>query len=368
MIDEHRQTTNGRSRKRSSARNFMIYQRPDTGSLQQWADLVGDDSYTFDNWLPYFKKSVQFTPPNTTLRAPNATAEYNAAAFSSSGGPLQVSYTNYAGPFSSYMEGAFNEIGIETTQDFNSGNLLGTQYASSTIDPKNEKRSSSQTSFLEAAQGRSNLKVYQLTLAKKILFDSSKRVTGVKINTGATLSARREVIISAGAFQSPQLLMVSGIGPAATLKKYNIPVISDLSGVGQDMQDHVFFGPAYRVNVQTFTRLANDPLYVAAQAAFDYSIKKKGPLTNPVCDFLSWEKAPRDMISAEAASVLDSYPASWPDIEYLSGPGYIGNFQNLLLQQPKDGYQYVYSQFYYPLYGMIFPVSCKTKLQCSLYF
>lgn len=169
----------------------------------------------------------------------------------------------------------------------------------------------------------------------------SKRATGVRISSGATLSARREVIISAGAFQSPQLLMVSGIGPADTLVKYNIPLISDLSGVGRDMQDHVFFGPSYRVKVQTFTRLANDPLYLAKQIALDYPIMKRGPLTNPVCDFLGWEKVPRSLISAEARTVLDSYPDSWPDIEYLSGPGYIGDFQNLLLQQPKDGFQYM---------------------------
>lgn len=316
----------------------MIYQRPDTGSLQRWAEKVGDESYSFDQWLPYFKKSVTFTPPQST-RASNASAEYNAAAFTTSNGPLQVSYAKYAGPFSSYMEGGLNSIGIAPTQDFNSGNLLGAQYCSSTIDPEKQKRSSSQTSFLEAAKDRKNLKVYELTLAKKILFDSSKRATGVVIGAGITLSARREVIVSAGAFQSPQLLMVSGIGPAETLEKFNIPVISNLSGVGQGMEDHIFFGPSYRVNVQTVTRIANDPVYLAAQIALEYTVLKQGPMTNPVADFLGWEKAPRDLISPQAASVLDSYPASWPDIEYLSSPGYVGNFQNLFLQQPKDGYQ-----------------------------
>ena len=106
------------------------------------------------------------------------------------------------------------------------------------------------------------------------------------------------------------------------------------------MQDHIFFGPTYRYKVQTLTKLANDLLYVGAQFAFDYGLLKKGPLTNPVCDFLGWEKAPRNLISSEAAAVLDQYPASWPDIEYLSAPGYIGDFSNLFATQPKDGYQY----------------------------
>lgn len=84
----------------SSARNFMVYQRPTRGSLQQWATAVGDQSYTFDNFLQYFKKSVKFTPPGPA-RAANASAEYNTAAFDASAGPLEVSYANYAQPFSS---------------------------------------------------------------------------------------------------------------------------------------------------------------------------------------------------------------------------------------------------------------------------
>lgn len=317
----------------------MIYQRPDRGSLQLWADSIGDQSYTFDALLPYYKKSCTFTPPGPT-RAPNATTLYNPSAFSPTGGPLHVSYTNYAGPFSSWMHPALNEIGIPTTTDFNSGEVMGAQYCSSTIDPSTETRDSSQTSFLDAAVQRPNLKLYQSTLAQKILFSDDKRAVGVSI-PGATLSATEEVLLCAGAFQSPQLLMVSGVGPAALLTSLGIPVVADRPGVGQNLTDHIFFGPAYRVKVETFTRLANDPAYVASEYAVNYTLLKRGVLTNPVVDFLGWEKAPRDLISAAAAADLDShYPASWPEIEYLSAPGYVGNFQSLPLQQPKDGYQY----------------------------
>lgn len=82
-----------------SAKNFMIYQRPTVQSLQMWADNVGDDSYTWDNFLPYFKKSVQFTEPNTNTRAANASAGYNPDAFEATGGPLHVSFPNFAQPF-----------------------------------------------------------------------------------------------------------------------------------------------------------------------------------------------------------------------------------------------------------------------------
>ncbi|KAF4552256.1 GMC oxidoreductase-like protein 12 [Elsinoe fawcettii] len=328
----------------SSARNFMIYQRPDRGSMQQWADQVGDSSFTWDAMQPYFRKSAKLTPPNTTKRAANATTKFRAEAFDSAGTPLSVSYANYAGPFSSWIEKGFSAIGMPVAEDFNSGELNGHQYCSSTINPDKQQRDSSQTSFLQATTGRSNLKVYTGTTAKKIIFDSSKKATGIDVTTvgfsNYRLNARREIILSAGAFQSPQLLMVSGIGPASTLRQFNIPIIADRPGVGQNLTDHIFFGPSYRTVVETFTRLSNDLLYVGAQFAVPYTINKSGPLTNPVCDYLGWEKTPRSLLSPAAASALSSLPPSWPEIEYLSAPGYVGNFANLLTTQPKDGFQY----------------------------
>lgn len=238
----------------------MIYQRGTVGSYQRWADNVGDQSYTFENLLPYFKKSMQFTPPNLTKRAPNATAQYNPNSYSPTGGPGKVSYANYAQTFSSYMEGGLNSIGLPKQVGFEDGVLAGTAYCelgtrelasclgrvlmiitgASTIDPVNENRASSQETFLAAAmaEGRTNLQVYQLTMAKKILFDSNKKATGVQVAAAGALpfvlSASKEVIVSAGAFQSPQLLMVSGIGPTDQLGALGIPVIHANPNVGQN--------------------------------------------------------------------------------------------------------------------------------------
>jgi len=348
----------------------MIYQRGTKQSYKKWAEAVGDNSYTWDSFLPYFKKSVSFTPPNTVKRFANATASYDVSAFSkSNGGPLQVSYANYAQPFSTWMEPALHEAGVPPTLDFNSGSLMGSQYCSSTIRPDTQTRDSSQTSFLHEAAGRKNLKVYTLTLAKKIIFEiikdshERKRATAVVVETKPfgplfqfKLKARKEVIISAGAFQSPQLLMVSGIGPKAELEKHKIPVVVDRPGVGQGMQDHVFFGPTWRVKVQTLTRAANDLLWLAKEFLGPYSIKKEGLLTNPVCDYLGWEKTPRHLVSKKAAQVLDKkFPADWPEIEYLSAPGYVGDFGNLLKSQPKDGYMYATI-----LGGLVAPLSRGT--------
>ena len=144
------------------------------------------------------------------------------------------------------MQGGLNEIGLSTITDFNSGSLLGCHYCSTTIRPSDESRDSSQTSFLNQAaeQGLTNLKVFSLTMAKKINFDANKKATGVVVESNLlsyTLGVNKEVIVSAGAFQSPQLLMVSGVGPAAQLAQYDIPVVADRPGVGQNMQDQCKF-------------------------------------------------------------------------------------------------------------------------------
>lgn len=105
-------------------------------------------------------------------------------------------------------------------------------------------------------------------MAKKIIFDSNKKAIGVAVESGLssfTLTANMEVILSAGAFQSPQLLMVSGVGPKYQLDALGIPVVADRPGVGQNLQDHVFFGPSYRVKDTTATKVANDPLYLLSE-------------------------------------------------------------------------------------------------------
>ncbi|KAI1636398.1 choline dehydrogenase [Biscogniauxia mediterranea] len=319
----------------TSGRNLMMYQRPDEGSLQQWADMVGDQSYNFKNMLPYFQKSCKFTPPDTKLSS-HANVRYNPGAFVSSGGPLQISYPNNIRPFSTYLGSAFNEIGIPDAEDFNSGELRGSQFCTVTIDPSTAIRSSSQTAFLDTCQARPNIKIFRETLARKISFDK-QRVTGVHVDSGLFLRARKEVILCAGAFQSPQLLMVSGIGPAATLNDLDIPIIADRPGVGQNMTDHVMFGPSYRVKVETLPTVLSDPQKLAL-ALNDYFRNAQGPLASQGADYVAWEKVPKDLVSDEANYILSKQPASWPDLEYFASDSYFGHFSSPLFRSPEDGY------------------------------
>lgn len=291
--------------------------------MKLWADLVQDQRYTFDNVLPYFKRTVQFAPPNKRLRSRNVTVLFDGEAFDPHGQPLHVTYSNYGMPFSSWVKRGLEAVGIHETKDFNSGSLNGSQFSSSTIRSSDQTRSSSESAFFGSSSARTlfgRLKVYKSTLAKRILFDSQKRATGVRVRTGLltyTLSARREVILSAGAFQSPQLLMVSGIGPVDILEGHEIEVISNLPGVGQNLWDHIFFGPTYQVAVETFTKLATEPLFLIEQL-WKFGKIHSGMLTNPVTDYLAFEKFPKSLrssFSVKTEEELEWFPEDWPEIE-----------------------------------------------------
>ena len=322
----------------------MIYQRSTNDSYHMWADLVGDNSYQFEHLLPYFQKSICFTPPNMDARYVNSTPLYDLSVMGNCSGPLSVTYSNYAYQFASWATIGLQEMGIFPINGFESGSLLGQSYVMSTIDAKKMTRDSSETSFLREALGLPNYTVYPMTMAKKVTFGPGNTATGVDVDTlGARyhLAATKEVIVSAGVFGSPQLLMVSGIGPASVLNSLGISVLADRPGVGQNLQDHVYYGPAYRVKGTTISSIT-DPGY-AAEATRQYQQSTAGVLTNPGNDVLGWEKLPeplRSTLSPNARNTLDEYPADWPEVEYLAISAYLGYQNQSGGNDPKDGSQY----------------------------
>lgn len=328
--------------------------------MEMWAELVNDSSYLWDNVLPFFEKTVSYKPREQRRSYPPFRS--NESAFEETGQPLQVSYPRYAMPFSTSARDGFTAIGINETEGFNNGSLMGHQYIAMTIRPWDQTRSSSEAAFLRGYQRLPSLTVQENTMVKTILFNHRKRAIGVKARRrwafwdwDITLRAMREVIVSAGAFQSPQILMVSGIGPGEILKRHNIDVLVDLPGVGQNMWDHVFFGPSYPVNVTTFTRMTQSPVYFAEQLA-DYLLLKSGILTNPSTDYVAFEKLPlhsRTSLSVQNEYDLSWFPGDWPEIEvgnalkipldkaysfqYLAASAFVGNFSDPFAQQPKRG-------------------------------
>lgn len=323
------------------------------GSYDMWADLVGDDSYRYDEFLPYFMRHQNFTPPDSSNRFDNATPQYDDTVLGTDG-KLDVIFPSYANAFGTWVEKGLAALGMNPINGFQSGDLIGSSYSLATIEYESNTRASSETEFMrpELDKAAPNTLFYPNTLGKKVLFDDNKKATGVLVETDGfvyQLSATREVILSAGAFQSPQLLMVSGIGPRELLEEHDIDVLVDSPGVGQNMTDHVLFGSTYRVNVVTGSSLAyGDNMDIAIQEFKEGT----GPLVNPNVDMFGWEKVPRSnstnsgsgaALSGNETQILndlDWFSPDWPEVEYIAPGGYFGYATNFAKGNPTDGYNY----------------------------
>lgn len=323
----------------------MAYQMGTTDSYNQWADAVGDNSYQLSQFDPYFKKSINFQSPRMTLRSSNSTPTYDKSSVSGTSGPLALSYPNYAQAFATWAVKGLQELGMAKIPGFLSGKLLGQSYVMTTIDSTTGIRSTSEA-FLQAALSYPEHTAYHRTMAKKVLFDSSKKATGVNVETGGleyTLTAAKEVIVSGGFIGSPQLLQASGVGPADLLSKLNIPLIAARPGVGQGMQDHLYYTVSYRVNAPTLSKLYADPAYAASQASA-FASNGGGMYSNPVTEVIGWEKVPEPVRSASYShttrSVLATYPADWPEVEYISASGFVGYQNSTPSPLGADGHNY----------------------------
>ena len=295
--------------------------------------------------MPYFQEGIQYTPPDDEVFTDIVATPDSPLAFGRGTGPLQVSYDNTNDAFTSLAQRALQNSGMINTAGFNMGELMGSSSMTFTIDPTNAHRSSSESSFLQAALKNTTLKVYKRTMAEKIQFSGNNVASGVTVTTNGgipyTLSATKEVIVSAGAFQSPQLLMVSGIGPRAILENLNIPVLKDLPGVGQNLWDSPYWGSSFRVNVETASTLQNDPKALAA-ATKAYA-QAKGPLAVSSGGVFGWEKFPesyRQNFSAATQKALAAFPADWPELEWLPVSAFLGTQANHQNADPLDGYNY----------------------------
>jgi choline dehydrogenase-like flavoprotein len=217
----------------SSAINAMVYIRGHRSDYDGWASL-GNHGWGYDDVLPYFKKSEN----NDSIRD----------SYHGVGGPLNVTDLRTSNPFQDHFLEAARQLQIPLTDDFNGSDQLGLGVYQ--VTQKNGERWSAARAYIEPNLSRANLKVITGAQARKVTF-AGKRATGVEFGRDGkieTIGAKREVILSSGAFQSPQLLMLSGIGHAPHLKRLGIEVVHHSPGVGQNLQDHIDFAFSYRSN------------------------------------------------------------------------------------------------------------------------
>ncbi|KZL03337.1 MULTISPECIES: GMC family oxidoreductase N-terminal domain-containing protein [unclassified Pseudovibrio] len=222
----------------SSAINAQLYIRGQKQDYDGWVEQ-GAKGWSFDDVLPYFKKSE--------------CNQRGESGMHGADGPLHVSGQRSPLPISHAFLAAAEGRQIKRNNDFNSGDQEGVglyQVTQFHEDNKKGERCSAAAAYLHPVMDRPNLTVITHARSTQVLFEGKKAV-GVEYSQKgklATVKAGREVIASAGAFQSPQLLMLSGIGPADELAKHNIPVLHDLPGVGKNLQDHLDYTISYRSN------------------------------------------------------------------------------------------------------------------------
>lgn len=301
----------GKSLGGSSAINAMLYVRGNPADYDEWADL-GADGWDWASVLPYFLKSegnVQGGPHHNTT------------------GPLQVGIQRQPLALSQAFVQAATENQIPANPDFNGDSQYGaglyqvTQFHSG---PRKGERCSAAAAYLHPALSRPNLTVMTGTRARRILLDGT-RATGLLVAQGGretTLSARCEVILSLGAFGSPQLLMLSGIGPEDELRAHGITPRHALPGVGQNLQDHLDHVIAYHSLRSDVVGLGPAGLARLAKAALKWRKTGEGLFASPM---------------AEAGAFLFSEPGqSRPDLQLHLTVGIVD--QHLRKIHLADGY------------------------------
>ncbi|KAJ4360912.1 uncharacterized protein N0V89_001481 [Didymosphaeria variabile] len=299
----------------STAVNLMAYHRSTKGAYNRWAALVGDDSYRFSNFLPWMRKAVNFTPANTRVRAKNATVpKASPESYDSPGGPIDITFANWANPVSSYAKAGWKDLGLSQLQDVTSGALIGNQYVPMTERATDQSRCSARAFFDQAENsGRQNLYLFTKSTAQRVNFDSRNRAVSVTVETNQEtfeIKARKEVILAAGALHTPQLLLLSGIGPQDTLNRFNISVVKNLPGVGQNLIDHPNFLVAYEAFATTASSML-DPGF-ASSAITEYDKYHTGVLTHSMADHFAWGKLSKDEVSEQTVNELSELPQDWP--------------------------------------------------------
>lgn len=286
----------------SSSINAMVYIRGNRRDYDHWRAL-GNEGWGYVDVLPYFKKSEN--------------EERGASEYHGAGGPLNVTDHRTLNSLSHAFVEAGVEAGLSRTQDFNGAEQDGVGFYQ--VTQREGMRHSAAVGYVHPILGRPNFTLQTNALVTNVLFEGTRAVGVAYVQDGEQrqVKASREVILSGGAINSPQLLMLSGVGPKEHLKELGIPVIADLPGVGQNLQDH----PAIVVLYSS-----TQPISLAhAQEADnlqDFIENKRGPLTSNVAEGGAFVRTRADV--------------PMPDLQYHFAPVYYLNHGFTVLE--GDGY------------------------------
>jgi len=277
-----------------SSVNSMVYIRGQAEDYDDWAQM-GCAGWSYEDVLPIFRDQEN----NRVLDD----------RFHGTQGPLGVSGPGHEHPLSQAMIDAAREAGLSSNPDFNGARQEGTGFFQvTTLD---RRRCSAVRAFLNPARKRTNLRLMAGTRVARILIEDG-RATGVELAGGERLAASREVILCAGAIETPRLLQLSGIGPADHLKGHGIGVAVDLPGVGANYQDHTEIGAQAEIN-RPISLHGEDRGVKALLNMLQYVLTRRGILATNV---------------AEAGAFADTAGTGRPDVQYHFVPSFLGFLDN----------------------------------------
>ncbi|KAJ9641333.1 hypothetical protein H2199_005303 [Coniosporium tulheliwenetii] len=288
----------------STVINGLTYGRGSASIYDLWESL-GNAGWSWSDVFPFFQKSTSFIPVEVS-----AYQTYDESAYSPSG-PISLSFPTYVSPASTAFIEALGAVGVPTVNELNLGDNVGAKQEPLTLDAR-QQRSSAYDGYYKPVRNRPNLTVLPLATVRQVITEMrnlSLTATGVVFadqTSGSTMNvtARKEVILSAGTFQTPQLLMLSGIGPQETLQKFGISQSLVNENVGRHMQDHLYFSVIARSQPEASSSQVYNRIDLLQDAESEYAANRSGPLTTPIGATYGFQRVPEANLQALAADEL----------------------------------------------------------------
>ena len=266
-----------------SSINGMIYMRGQARDYDHWAQLTGDDAWSWQQCLADFKAHEDHYRLENDAFADDAEREAFEQTHGT-GGEWRIEKQRLRWEILERFADAAVQAGVPRSSDFNSGDNHGVGYFE--VNQRSGWRWNTSRAFLRPVRTRTNLTVWTEAQVERLIFDQQSgelpRCTGAivrRAGDAVSVRARREVILCAGAIGSPHILQLSGIGPAALLQEHGIDLVADVPGVGANLQDHLQIRAVYKVQgVKTLNTMANS-LVGKAAIGLEYLLKRSGPMS-----------------------------------------------------------------------------------------
>ena len=272
----------------SSSINGMIYMRGQARDYDGWAASTGQDAWSWANILPDFKAHEDHYRldhgADPASNGPALGGNERFSDFHGHGGEWRIEKQRLSWDILEAFADAAGQAGFARIDDFNTGDNAGVAYFE--VNQKSGWRWNAARAFLGPIRRRRNLTIWTQTQVERLAFDrpgdGQVRCTGAVVRRGRTplpVAARHEVILSAGAIGSPHILLRSGIGPASQLRAHGIHVVSDLPGVGGNLQDHLQVRTVFKIEgTRTLNTIAGS-LRGKAAIGLEYALKRSGPMS-----------------------------------------------------------------------------------------